>query len=523
MEMPMPISSPPDSARLSTEIVIAGAGAVGLTLAVALAREGARVLLLEAGPAEPPADYRIRNTGRQTGRHHLGLAEGRMMALGGTTRLWGGQLVPFGPGDFAAETFPGKPAWPITLADLAPWYDRAFAMLDVPIWARDPQHVWREAGATAPDFGPWLKPTLNTWLPQPDFARLFRAEINSLPNLTVLTNCPVDRLVFAPDGAIARIETAAGQSIEARHYVLAHGTLAIAETLLAAQATAENCPFAGNAYVGQGFIDHLHGFVGQVHAPDLAPVRGAFEDIFIAGRKFSVKLRASDAFLAQSCSVNCAATFNPAGSVRDTLRDLASLGRRVFSRRVGGSLASDLVHAGRTLVALAPVLVSYLRRRTRSRQLFDRGVLLGLEVEQIPWRGSCITLVPAGPGAKPELVLHWEIEGRELEMAAKFCEEVARQFAAHGWGQITLDPRLVARDPALFDDMHDAYHQMGGARMAAGPEEGVVDSNLTVFGCNNLSVCGAAVFPSGSFANPTLTALALAHQLADHLLERIRA
>lgn len=519
MEIPMPISSPPDSARLSADIVIAGAGAVGLTLALALARQGASVLVLEAGPAEPPTDYRIRNSGRQTGRHHLGLAEGRMMALGGTTRLWGGQLVPFGPGDFAGGTYPGKPAWPISLADLAPWYTRAFAMLDVPQWARDPQHVWREAGGAAPDFGPALSPTLNIWLPQPDFARLFKAEIDSLPNLTVLTDCGLDRLVFRTDGTVDHIETSTGQSIAARHYVLAHGTLAIAQTLLAAQATAEHCPFAANAHVGQGFIDHLHGFVGQVHAPDLAPVRAAFEDIFIAGRKFSVKLRASDAFLSQSGSVNCAATFNPAGSVRDTLRDLASLGRRIFSRSAGESRARDLAHAGRTLVALAPVLLSYLRRRKRSRQMFDRGILLGLEVEQIPWRGSHIALDPVG-GSKAELVLHWEIEGRELEMAARFCEEVARQFAARGWGEIELDPRLLARDPALFDDMHDAYHQMGGARMAAGPAHGVVDSNLTVFGSANLSVCGAAVFPSGSFANPTLTALALAHRLADHLLER---
>lgn len=510
----MPISSPPEAARLTADIVIVGAGAVGLTLAIALARKGAQVLVVEAGPAEPPVDYQARNGGTQSGYHHIGLREGRMKAVGGTTRLWGGQLVPFAASDFAGEVYPGKPAWPIDHAALAPYYDRAFTMLAVPDWARDPQHVWAEAGAMPPQLGQKLTSTLNIWLQEPDFARFFHRELEGLPNLRIIPDCAISGLVFNPDGSVAQLETPTGQVIKGGHYVLAHGTFEIVRTLLVAQATAEHCPFAGNANIGQGFIDHLHGFVGDVHAADLTRFRAAFEDIFIAGRKFSVKVRAAEQFLRGSGLANCAATFNPAGSVRDLLRDLKDLGRRVFSRSAGGSLAGDLAHAVRTVRVLAPVLASYIRRR-RSRSLFDQGIRLGLEVEQIPWRGSYIALDPAGG----DVALHWTFDGRELEMAATFCEEVAGQFAAQGWGEITLDPRLLARDPALFADLHDAYHQMGGARMAASAAEGVVDANLTVFGCANLSVCGAVVYPSGSFANPTLTALALAHRLADFLLE----
>jgi choline dehydrogenase-like flavoprotein len=55
--------------------------------------------------------------------------------------------------------------------------------------------------------------------------------------------------------------------------------------------------------------------------------------------------------------------------------------------------------------------------------------------------------------------------------------------------------------------------------MAARADDGVVDAELRVFGTANVYVAGAATFPSGSFANPTLTALALALRLADHLIE----
>ena len=59
--------------------------------------------------------------------------------------------------------------------------------------------------------------------------------------------------------------------------------------------------------------------------------------------------------------------------------------------------------------------------------------------------------------------------------------------------------------------------------MAASAEEGVVDAQLKVFGTSNLYALGAATFPSGSFANPTLTALALAVRLSDHLRGELRS
>ena len=53
--------------------------------------------------------------------------------------------------------------------------------------------------------------------------------------------------------------------------------------------------------------------------------------------------------------------------------------------------------------------------------------------------------------------------------------------------------------------------------MAAGPETGVCNRNGEVFGIPRLYIAGAAAFPTSSFANPTLTLIALALRLADHL------
>ena len=49
---------------------------------------------------------------------------------------------------------------------------------------------------------------------------------------------------------------------------------------------------------------------------------------------------------------------------------------------------------------------------------------------------------------------------------------------------------------------------------------GVVHENCRIPGIPNLFIAGSSVFPTGGFANPTLTIVALALRLADHLKNR---
>jgi choline dehydrogenase-like flavoprotein len=62
---------------------------------------------------------------------------------------------------------------------------------------------------------------------------------------------------------------------------------------------------------------------------------------------------------------------------------------------------------------------------------------------------------------------------------------------------------------------------MGTARMHEDPKQGVVDANCKVHGLANLFVAGAAVYPTGGAVNPTLTLVALALRLSDHLGNRV--
>ncbi|HYD24889.1 MAG TPA: aldo/keto reductase [Croceibacterium sp.] len=499
-------------APLDGRTVVVGAGAVGLTLAIALARSGCPVTVLEGGPREPRADFAQANAGPLPARHYPGLTQGRVKALGGTTRVWGGQLAAFEPGDFERRDTHGEPLWPILYDEVARWLERAFDLLGVSPEARDARAIWQRATGRHPEFGDGLAFGMNVWLRQADFARLFRAELDTLPGLEVITDCPVTALRFAPGSArvACDISLSGGSSrrIVPARLILANGTIEIGGLLLRAAVSEPHCPFAGNQHLGRWYFDHLHGLVGEVERGDARALPAMFDNVYFEGRKYGVNIRAVG-------QASAAFTLNPAITAGQLLADARSLGGRILQ---GGGVGATAARALSLARILLPVAWRYWRHR-RSSSLFDRGTQLGVAFEQLPSPECFLVLDPEVPPAHAPVGVHWSIDPALIDDLAEATERFARAFAAHGLGRIALDPRLARRDPSLLDDFHDASHQMGGARMARSAEHGVVDSDLRVFGTDNLFVAGAAVFPSGSFANPTLTAIALGQRLAAHLAD----
>lgn len=477
--------------------------------------------MLEAGGREPDADYRTSNGGRSVGRAHGGVAEGRMKALGGTTRLWGGQLVPFGERDFDGPGPDGARAWPVRHADMAPWIAAAFRFLGIGDEGSDPDAVWRRVTGLSPELGENLRLGMNIWLPQPDFTRLFADDLRDLAGLTILTDEPVVRLLFEREpGVVTGVETRRATGERSLHaapqVVLATGTLEIAGLLLRTAATQSECGFANNQHVGRGFFDHLHGSAGRVVIADRKRAADLFDNVYFERRKYGVKMRALDRFRADTGISNCAATVVAPANIRTVVNDVLTLARRVVRRPAKGELRQSLGQATTLARIMLPLAFRYVVKR-RSTSLLSLGATLWVEAEQVPTPDSYIALDPDQPADSAGIVLHWAIDGREMDAIATFCAEVKAQFEQTGLGTVEVDPRITARDPAFLDTMHDSYHQMGGTRMADGPEAGVVDRDLKVFGTRSLFVLGAAAFPTGSFANPTLTAIAFALRLADHL------
>jgi choline dehydrogenase-like flavoprotein len=110
------------------------------------------------------------------------------------------------------------------------------------------------------------------------------------------------------------------------------------------------------------------------------------------------------------------------------------------------------------------------------------------------------------------LVLDWKIDREEtaslVRLQALLAERLSQQRAG-----LVESPDLRTAAPSYTD----ASHHIGTTRMSADPRLGVVDASTRVHGVANLFIAGSSVFPTAGSANPTLTIVALALRLADHL------
>jgi choline dehydrogenase-like flavoprotein len=133
--------------------------------------------------------------------------------------------------------------------------------------------------------------------------------------------------------------------------------------------------------------------------------------------------------------------------------------------------------------------------------------------EQVPNPASRVRLGAARDRFDQQQVeLNWVVEPADKEIVRRVAELLASEVGNRGIGRVQA---LV--DEGWSNEMSAALHPVGTTRMHVDPKHGVVDQDCRVHGIDNLFVAGSSVFPTSGYINPTLTIVALALRLADHL------
>jgi choline dehydrogenase-like flavoprotein len=135
--------------------------------------------------------------------------------------------------------------------------------------------------------------------------------------------------------------------------------------------------------------------------------------------------------------------------------------------------------------------------------------------EQLPNLDSRVTLDESSVDAlgMPRVRLDWSFTAEDFDRLEVSIDALTAALGADGKGRLCWP---VARDQ-LLSILDPARHHIGTTRMHADPEHGVVDADCCVHGLSNLYIAGSSVFPTAGIANPTLTIIALAMRLSDHL------
>jgi choline dehydrogenase-like flavoprotein len=159
--------------------------------------------------------------------------------------------------------------------------------------------------------------------------------------------------------------------------------------------------------------------------------------------------------------------------------------------------------------------------RGRSALLSDPLVSVVVDLEQQPNFHSrvCLSDQIDSLGMK-RAKLDWRISEIERTTARHLNNLIAEELKKLGFGQIDAAGWLTSTTPVRDGELYGTYHHIGTTRMSKDPRDGVVNEDCRAHGVDNLYLAGCSVFPTGGHANPTLTIVALAIRVADHLRGR---
>src|SRR5450830_289113 len=252
------------------DLCIVGSGPVGLALALEAEARGLQVLLLESGGAQhDPASQEWSRATVLDPNTHAPMALAAQRSLGGSSWLWGGRCVPFETIDFEARDYVPHSGWPITLADVAPWYDKAADYLDCG------RAQFRDAASRWPDMPEIDLSQLERWARQPKLAPRLGARALASPNIHLLFDATVTGMTFAHTTPAALQQVAALQvhyqqasvTVRAQHFVLAGGGLETTRLLLAVQQQHTQLPalFGGpDGPLGRYYMGHIFGSIASI-------------------------------------------------------------------------------------------------------------------------------------------------------------------------------------------------------------------------------------------------------------------
>jgi choline dehydrogenase-like flavoprotein len=516
-----------DGHLLVSEICVIGAGVAGQTLALSLSKRGLDVLLCESGKRDFDPKIQQLARGQNSGETYYDLDTARLRLYGGTAAIWGGRCAELDPIDFDTRDFVPHSGWPISKADLDPYYDLAFATLGLKRPANG--RIWGELNKAKPPFDT-QKLDAGLWCFDENGERFTNPRRGELDKVRTLLEATLVELDVSDSGKVrtAMFKNLAGKTllVKAKRFVLAAGAMETVR-LLRGAVPARPDGF-GNAHdqLGRYFMEHPHARGGQIVPTNMArAIRAVPRALRVKGLRYAAYLRPSEALQREAGILNSSLSFAPRrheglqmGAFRATKDKLKhDLPSTKFWRSFYKNLKGVGIK-GREWTDPWPT-VDKLRRKS------DKfGLYAVIRAEQAPNPDSRLTVSNETDAlGMRKLDFHWRLSDLDKRSVRVLMETLDSEFKRLGWGEVFLAPWLNdpeqgwSFDPLISAHSIGGYHHMGGARMGTDIKTSVVDANSKLHESPNLYIASSSVFPTGGWANPTVTIMALAERLGAHL------
>lgn len=459
-----------------TDVLIAGSGPAGATVARMLSGSGLKVTVLEAGTRTTSSDAQdfYRGQIRQGGGAALrDLHETRLSVVGGTSNHWGGWCMPLMALSGSDEGL-GR-GWPADGRVISQNYPEACRILGLGRPEFSPQEL---APRTIGALDPVLRTeglSVITWRYAGDplnFRDLIDADVSAGEGVELLEQARLLSLARRGSELEAGVSrTGLSETWRARTVVLALGGLESVRFLLSNTGLMDPGPT-----IGLGWSEHPHFPVATVVTDRLSSSYPEFVGRIADGD----------------------ATFR-----------LGFLRRSSEEDEPDVSITLDRIDPESS--ALDPRLRSALNFIGEGSEVYR---LFARTSNPRAQEGRLRLSSSSDQDGVGRILLDWPVTWDQLLPATRSSfQNIVRALA--------FDTRLMAviEDlPAM--EFRGGAHHMGGARMSESIRDGVVDARGRLHADSDVYVASSAVFPESDVANPTLSTVALAVGIARDIRGR---
>ena len=468
-------------ARGGYDVIVVGGGPAGVTLAKKLAElTDLRVLIVESGAEKVGVAGELAKVQAVGDLHPDYYANHSQRLFGGTSNVWQGWCAVLDERPFLADE------WPFPYRELYGYYPEAARTLGVPPVV----HERPEAPLDGTDgnvvYRPWyFSPVRFGW--HGDAGNWVRnsTTVDVLLGHTALRlatrNGAVEGVSLVRSNADAKLF-----HVAAERFVLAAGSIQNARLLLLSLGK-ERSPA-----LGRYLAEHPHIYdCGRLEI-----------DQAVAERVMDSRRRRANPYFATEPSND------------------AALREEAVAHGIGLSSSFSNEHAlGSTTMELATLHPAEALLAGRRRPALATATVVRAEMTPIESNGVALSSTGMDFLGQPRarVAMRFDVAAVKRAVALLNAELVRAGIGRFQWHD--HEPSFV-RGTGPF--VTGEGHLMGTTRMGKDPSRSVTDAAGRVHGFSNLYVAGSSLFPASSAANPTLTIVALALRLAEHLAGRTR-
>lgn len=460
------------------DFVIIGAGTFGILSIYLLSKmfSKKKIIIIEKGSEKLKKEI---NFYKNIGLKHSGLKNHIYSGLGGTSNVWGGQLVEYLKQDFENENY-NQNYWGLKYQLVKKLYVELYSVFNLSKKTRKKNQIIQRYKNFR------IEKTYTRWLKSSNIYQYLKDKIN-LENITFLKNTQLESINFEKKLCknIVCFNKTKRIIINGKKFIFCLGTFNTIKFFLENKS---NTPWNKNNNIGKYFHDHFGINVSKIKVINKKKFLNFFSTEFIDYEKYHPKL----------LYVNTKKKYSISAEIRSVksnfeLNNFKTLFKKLTYKLNFNDLIKLIILSLRMNIKLIIPFYHLIIQKKIKPDIREK-LYLYLQCQQSkPYKSNLYI------NNKSKFILNWQKNTSDMNFINEFKSSLKKYFFKN-------------KICDLFDikeNIIDTNHPSGGMIISSNKNKGVVDKNLKVWDTKNVYVTGLCVLPKSSYANSTFTAMAL--------------